>query len=185
MKRAQQRRHVWRSLLLAAAAMVMSVASIEPAGAIPCITSPCHFPVPSLDDPPEVPQDKPVDGRIKYTIQEQFGVTATEVVTGMSYIDNGSGVFLGDSTPGHCYESGFLGGWEVRSCRGFLTDQSPREIHKDIIGDYYHWTQPEYVMHAIYTAVPGANRAYCELDQGSLPPGWDNRCYSYRTAAGW
>lgn len=120
------------------------------------------------------------EGSIKYTIFEQFGVTATETLTRMSYTDTGSGVYDADPIPGFCYHSGFPG-WTIRECTGYFFDNSPTSAQKDIVGDFDSFFGPSYTQFSYFRAVPGGSAWYCEMTRGSLPPAWDQECSPKRT----
>lgn len=115
-------------------------------------------------------------GTIKYTIFEQFGVTATETFFSFAYGDNGTSIDSPTTGSGGCYESGFAGGWDIRECTYYVFNNLPQSAQRDIVGDFDHWTGPSYTQFSYYRAVPGGANWQCELTRGSLPPGWDPEC---------
>jgi hypothetical protein len=118
----------------------------------------------------------------KYTILEQFGVTATEVFLGWEYMQDGNAVWApANHDDSYCYHSGFPG-WNTTLCEQQSYKMAPPGIeivHGDIYGDFYSNFGPAYEMHSYGEATNEWNSGYkygCDLTFGSLPPLWSNRC---------
>lgn len=111
---------------------------------------------------------------IKYTILEQFNVTATEVLTQLNYTDNGRTIQHPEPVPGFCYFSAFPG-WVVKKCQGYYYPATTN-VTKGILGDFDNVFGPSYEQNAWLQANVGYYRYGCELIRGSLPPGWEPKC---------
>jgi|GEM_PF-6269927 len=118
----------------------------------------------------------------KYTIFEQFGVTATETFLGWEYYENYTDVWgqalHGDS---YCYHSSFPG-WTTRSCTDsvykFGGNGSPETLNANIWGDFDSSVGPSYTQYS-YGDVSNTDGRYvygCYLTRGSLPYLWSGKC---------
>lgn len=113
-------------------------------------------------------------GHTQYTIQEQFGVTSTQIRISSNIWTNGtSGTYF--NATGDCYHSGFPS-WTMASC--WIDNYSWDQGGTSNMGAHFtHWTQIDYTMRAYNVNQPSNIWGDCWLDSGSIPPSWDNRCY--------
>lgn len=118
-------------------------------------------------------------GCVKYTILEQFGVTATEVYFDSLFWEKGDYVRKQTEPEGYCYASAFPV-WTIRRCSGQYDPDGPRSIYAWGEGDFDHTTGPSYTQRARYDFVPANTPEFqwsCRLTRGSLPFLWSEDCY--------
>ncbi len=122
---------------------------------------------------------------VKHTIQEQFGVTATETFVEGTMIQTSAPDVTSQSLSAHyCYNSSFPT-WTNHGCTPAVTKFPSRDgrgtrIKSEIWGDYSHSTGADYVMHSWYNKFANEGDTFqCQLDRGALPWAWDNRCKAY------
>lgn len=113
---------------------------------------------------------------VKYTILEQFGVTATEVYIRMQYYQNSTYTYSARYDYGRCYHSSFPG-WTTKKCTYWLTHASSYE-GIDIQGWFHNsCCNIDYQQHA-WTRAYNDDSAVrkCYLDFGALPYLWSGQC---------
>jgi hypothetical protein len=117
----------------------------------------------------------PHRGWTKTVVQEQFGVTATEVYVRMLYIRNGGSVYSGHGPYGYDYHSG----WPCWSMNNLVYNWWPYGSASVWINRKTHFHNCtgniDYTLRAKFIADPGP-RHICRMPQGSLPTFWDFRC---------
>jgi len=120
----------------------------------------------------------------QYTIQEQFGVTATQLDHTYGYDQRCDSVDNPRSIMNKCFTSHFPG-WNEPSCSYSLYDAG-LYIQSDHYGEFRNtafcrFPDPCYTVYYemhLWTQAASAGFGYnCELTKGSKPPSWDNRCY--------
>jgi hypothetical protein len=121
---------------------------------------------------------------VKYTIFEQFNVTATESYDQMSYYQNQNSVYGGHNPSGYCYHSGFPG-WHIENCHYRWNPYGPNSVWMQGSGHYWNNNppRPNYTMESrviAYSGPPGWVKS-CWLSQGSIPRSWGSECNGART----
>lgn len=123
-------------------------------------------------------------GCVKYTILEQFGVTATELYHQQYFFRKANcdcRVWARTPPTGYYYHSSFPG-WAATPCPGGCeySPSGPSRIWVD--GDAHFQNalppRPNYTQYARWDAyASGTPFTYdCRLTQGSVPPSWDEHC---------
>jgi len=120
-------------------------------------------------------------GWAQSTVLEQFGVTATEDYRETVYTEDWANVYYPQFYDGYCYNSGFPG-WSRKACAYRLYDYTPDWV---AIDGWSNWTNAfcrcDYGQYEYYQADWTGWWTYgCSLYYGSLPYGWDFRCYGGR-----
>lgn len=130
------------------------------------------------------------EGWTKYTVLEQFGVTATETYIKMSYWQDVNRRFSGSTevgganyVDGYCYNSGFLNGWETRDCIAYPIHNEPYTEQFDIVGEFYYaGGYANYRQHSYAKALNDDRFEYiCYFEWGSLPNNWSQDCQGGRS----
>ncbi len=114
-------------------------------------------------------------GWVKYTILEQFDVTATEVYARLTYTKYHGSVGDGRSPYAYCDHSDFPG-WTIESCTSSYYPHGPDEVWIDVTGEFNHTLNIEYTQYAKWWATPSEHEFRCELTEGSLPIFWRESC---------
>lgn len=126
---------------------------------------------------------------VKYTILEQFGVTATEVRLEWTWSQNEVAVWspawIDNIDLSYCGHSAFPD-WDIRSCAATAYKREStgdrHYVQATIWGDFDHLTGPSYEMAATAqqnNGLSGSSGDYlieCWLSRGSLPPLWSPQC---------
>lgn len=118
-------------------------------------------------------------GCVKYTILEQFGITATEQYHESLFWEKGDRVTRHEQPVGYCYHSAFPG-WTIRKCSGKYKLGPASGVWAWLEGDYHNVTGPSYNMYSRYDFVPANSPEFqwqCKLTRGSLPVSWSEDCY--------
>lgn len=120
----------------------------------------------------------------QYTIQEQFGVTATQLDHTYTYEQRCDSVDNPGTVMNKCFTSHFPG-WHEPNCSYNLYDAGPY-IQSHQYGEFRNtafcrFPDPCYTVYYemhLWTQAASAGFGYnCELTKGSKPASWDNRCY--------
>jgi len=130
---------------------------------------------PQALSPQEAAGTRLVHGSAKYTILEQFGVTATEIYES-AYFSYDSTLAYPPQGTGYCYNSAFPG-WIQEYCEEpSFTAVTTAELDQE--GGFINWpTQVEYGQHTTnFITTAGGAGASCYLDFGSIPPIWSFNC---------
>lgn len=120
---------------------------------------------------------------VRYTVFEQFGVTATQTyVRGKVAQDHQPSIGNPLIISSQCYSSDFPS-WTVHGCtplaRKYGTGASGY-AKISIVGDYTHSSGVDYVQYSYYKKRANeGDTFYCGLTYGSLPWFWDDHCYAY------
>lgn len=127
------------------------------------------------------------NGWVKYTILEQFNVTATETYVEMGYWQDVNRRFPGSTEVGgvvydnkRCSTSRFPF-WTIKDCYEYTTDGYPYTEQIDMIG-HFHNLGIDYQQHSSFKAL--SDNRYeqsCYLDHGALPILWSQDCQSGRS----
>jgi len=127
------------------------------------------------------------DGWAKSTVFEQFGVTATEVysfltyyqaTTPRRYVDEGY-----NYENSYCYHSAFPG-WSTDRCIFAVLDLTgPDDVAVKVDARFSHLVAT-YSQSSRFRAVKSGDWNYsCTIYDGTLPPFWDHECKGGRSAA--
>lgn len=88
-------------------------------------------------------------GEVKYTIFEQFGVTATETFISNSYDETYATVRNNQYFDGYCYHSGFPR-WNIKKCFYTKPYNGLAKVGIDVVGEFHHSTGIDYQQHSGY-----------------------------------
>lgn len=122
--------------------------------------------------------------KVRHTVFEQFGVTATQTTVEGKYQQNSNPyVNFPQLVWNECYKSSFPT-WTVHSCTPavYKVGSGPTgRIVSQIEGDYSHTLGMSYVMFSDYWGEASEGDTYlCELRRGALPYFWSDHCYAYK-----
>jgi hypothetical protein len=119
----------------------------------------------------------PRSGETKFTILEQFGITAYEAQVSLSTMqDLGSGDLGDGQSRGYCYASAFPGN-EIESCNIYASHHGSY-IDTDVYGQFDNnlLGGPGMYLLVSHTITETGLGGFCELLEGDYPPLWSGDC---------
>lgn len=137
-----------------------------------------HFAATLVGDGTSEPRVKiPRSGHTKFTVREQFNITAYEIqVNVRGQQDTKDGTLSGGTYDGTCYASAFPGN-QVSDCYGRMPSRGGQYVEAWGRGDFDNVViGPHMVLFVQHDITKTGFAGRCDMLEGSLPPLWSTTC---------